>query len=111
MAFLFSGQTTDDGQNEKQNIFSQGASTQAESGSGAQNDVFNKTTGGGSSTGSMSSVSRGTPPAVSQQAKPVSGGSGGYNPKAAQSAYSQIGPSLRLPTTSISRAQGSVQEV
>lgn len=113
MAFLFSGQTTDDGQNEKQNIFSQGTSTQSESGTSSQTDVFNKTTADGGSTGSMNSVSRGTSaPAQQSVSRGTSGGggSGGYNPKAAQSAYSQIGQQLRLPTTSISRAQGSVQE-
>lgn len=112
MAFLFSGQTTDDGQNEKQNIFSQGSSTQTDGAAGQQADVFNKTTADGGSTGSMNSVSRGTSaPAQQSVSRGTSGGgSGGYNPKAAQSAYSQIGQSLRLPTTSISRAQGSVQE-
>jgi hypothetical protein len=113
MAFLFSGgQTTDDQQNQKQNIFGGGDSQQTPGGGGMQADVFNKTSDSGTNV-SQGSVSRGTSAGVQNtnvSRGTVSGGSGGYNPKAAQSAYSQIGQSLRLPTTSISKAQGSVQE-
>lgn len=112
MAFLFSGQTTDDGQNEKQNIFSQGSSTQTDGAGGGQTDVFNKTSdaGGGSVSRGTSTGVQSSAPSQNVSRGTLSGGSGGYNPKAAQSAYSQIGQQLRLPTTSISRAQGSVQE-
>jgi hypothetical protein len=113
MAFLFSGgQTTDDAQNQKQNIFGGGDATQNAGSPQMQGDVVAKTSTGASSTGSSGSVSRGTSAPASQNVSrgTMSAGSGGYNPKAAQSAYSQIASSLQLPTTSLSRAQGSIQE-
>src|SRR5688572_29795308 len=109
MAFLFNGyQTNDDTEQGKQNIFGGGAGATQTDGGNVGNDQVQKTSIDGGD------VSRGTSGSSSGSAKggvtsSVSASSGGYNPKAVQSAYSRIGQSLQLPTQSLNKAQSDIQ--
>lgn len=110
MAFLFNGYSTNDAdETGKQNIFStdQGGGSQSDGGTGGGQVEKTSIDGG--------SVPRGTSGSSSGSATGGTGGAaapatGGYNPKAIQSAYSRIGQSLQLPTQSIGKAQGQIQQ-
>lgn len=109
MAFLFNGyQATDDAADQKQNIFSSGSAPATQTDGGNASDVIEKTSadGGNVSRGTSDSSSGGT----SAGAAPRVTSSGAYNPKAAQSAYGRIAQNLQLPTQSISKAQGAIQQ-
>lgn len=105
MAFLFNGPASDTDEEEgKQNIFAGEQAAPSGQAPGAGGAVEKTSTEGGNVSRETSSSSGGQAPAQKVQA-----GSGGYNPKAAQTSYQRLAQQVQLPTQNLQKAQESVQ--
>src|SRR5262245_7898273 len=104
MAFLYGGgQTADDDQG-KQNIF--GAEAAPGAGEASAGGAVLKTSGGGGAQRGTSQVTASS----GGSSQPQTASTGGYNPKAAQSAYGRLSAQIRLPNTTLQGAQSSIQQ-